>query len=116
MTTYATARHSRVIEITPEGRIVSVHHSEHGPTRAINVTRLRADVPHVNQHAFAVLSPSGEQPLVGIDPDQTAVLDALQLRFARYADSNVDVRPGRHRAQEPSLLDRLFGRGRRDGA
>lgn len=115
MTTYASPRHARVIEITPEGRIVSVHHSEHGPTRAINVTRLRADVPYVSQHAFAVLSPSGEQPLVDIDPDQTAVLDALQLRFARYAGGNVDVRPGRHRAPEPGLFARLFGRGRRDG-
>jgi hypothetical protein len=115
MTTYASPRHARVIEITPEGHIVSVHRSENGPTRAINVTRLRTDVPYVTQHAFGVLSPSGEPPLVGIDPDQTAVLDALQLRFQRYPGVDVDVRPGRHRAPKPSPFARLFGRGRRDG-
>lgn len=113
MTTYASPRHARVIEITPEGRIVSVHHSEHGPTRAINVTRLRADVPYVSQHAFAVLSSSGEQPLVGIDPDRTAVLDALQLRFTRFASGDLEYVGRHHRL---SLFARLFGRGSKGGA
>jgi hypothetical protein len=105
VTTYATRR-ARVIEITPEGRIVSIHTSEHSPTKPINVTRLRSDVPVVEQHAFAVLSPSGEQPLIGINPDQTAVIDALQRRFDAYQP---DRRPVSHRRAE-GLFARLFGR------
>ena len=108
-TVYATARHARVIEIDPEGRIVSVHHSENGPTRALNVTRLRSDVVDTQRLAFGVLSESGEQPLIGIDPDATAVVDEIQRRFLRFAAGDIHV--GRHRAHRPGLLARLFGRG-----
>lgn len=55
--------------------------------------------------SFGVLSQSGEQPLIGINPQQTAALDALQLRFQAFADA--DMRPGRHRS--PGLFTHLFG-------
>jgi hypothetical protein len=37
------------------------------------------------------------------------------MRFARFPGGDVDVRPGRHRAAEPSLFARWFGRGRKGG-
>jgi len=84
MATYATMRHSRVIEYTREGRIVTLHFGIDAPTKAINVTRLRSDTPHLERTAFAVLGPSGESPMIGIDPDQTTIIDALQNRFDRF--------------------------------
>jgi hypothetical protein len=112
VTTYATARHKRVIEITPEGRIVSVHFGIDSPTKPINVTRLRADEPGMVRTSFAVLSPSGEQPLIGVDPDRTEaieVIDELQQRFNQYRLG--EPTGGRHRrTDQPGLFARLLRR------
>jgi hypothetical protein len=109
MTTYATPRHARVIEITPKGHIVSVHFGANTPTKAINVTRLRADVPTVERESFAVLSPSAELPLIGVDPDKTEaieVIDELQKRFNQYRLG--EPTGGRHRSpDQPGLFARL---------
>lgn len=114
--TTSTARH-RWVDVIDLEDTVTIHHPIGEATQRLfpipRDTEARPDA--APRTSFAVLSPSGEQPLAAIDPNQTAILDALQLRFARYASSNVDVRPGRHRAERPSLFARLFGRGRRDG-
>ena len=118
MTTSTSPRHAWHPVIDLEDT-VTIHHPAIG-----EATQRLFPIPRDTEHrpdttvrlSFGVLSDSGEQPLIGIDPDQTAVLDALQLRFARYASGNVDVRPGRHRAERPSLLARLFGRGSKGGA
>jgi hypothetical protein len=110
VTTYATARHKRVIEITPEGRIVSVHFGIDSPTKPINVTRLRADEPGMVRTSFAVLSPSAELPLIGVDPDKTEaieVIDELQKRFNQYRLG--EPTGGRHRSpDQPGLFARLL--------
>ncbi|GIE30125.1 hypothetical protein Ait01nite_031700 [Actinoplanes italicus] len=119
--TYATTRHQRVIELDKEGRVMSVHRGVDAPTRPINVTRLRSDQPGMERVSFAVLSPSAEQPLIGVDPDRTEVLeviDELQQRFNQYRLG--EPTGGRHRrAGQPGLFARLLqalGFGRRGGA
>ena len=113
--TTSTARHRWAPVIDLEDT-VTIHVPGERATVRLTTTPRDTDPATTSRLSFGVLSESGEQPLIGIDPDQTAVLDALQLRSARYASGNVDVRPGRHRAERPSLLARLFGRGSKGGA
>jgi hypothetical protein len=116
VTATASARPVRVIDLEDT---VTINRNPIGEAtqRLFPIARdTEARVTDTARDSFAVLSPSGEQPLVGITPDQTAVLDALDRRFARFPGGDVDVRPGRHRAPEPGLFARLFGRGRKGGA
>ena len=87
--TITYGRHGRVVEFTLDDTVGFVLPPASAPTQAINVTRLRADLTDVERTSFAVLSPSGEQPLIGINPDQTAVIDALQERFNRFGVDEV---------------------------
>lgn len=106
--TTSTARHRRVDVIDLEDTVTIHHPIGEATQRLFPIARDREQRPDTTARlSFGVLSDSGEQPLIGIDPDQTAVLDALQLRFTRYAGGNIDVRPGRHRAERPSLFARL---------
>jgi hypothetical protein len=70
------------------------------------------------RRSFSYLGSHGE-PLIGIDPASTAALPlAVQavIDRERRASDRRRMAPGRHRAaNQPSLLARLFGRGRRDG-
>lgn len=134
MTTYATARHSRVIEFTPEGRIVSVHASSSAPPTPLRVVvgegtrnlapyveglrpklrRSDAD-PARTSRSFASVGSTGEQPLIGLDPDATAVLDELQARFNEYATGDPEYVGRHHRPGPLARLARALRLGRRDG-
>ena len=118
MTTYVSPLGDRVIEFDQEGNVVTVPHRAvrldpigEATQRLFPIARDTEQRAGTDRHAFGAVGSTGEQPLVGISPEQTAIIDALQLRFARFPGSDVDVRPGRHRATEPSLFARLFGRG-----
>ena len=106
--TTSTARHRWAPVIDLEDT-VTIHHPVGERTqRLFPIARDQEQRPDTTARlSFGVLSESGELPLFGIDPATTAALDALQLRFERFAGA--DMRPGRHRA--PSLFARLLGRG-----
>lgn len=123
MTTSAAPRHAWVDVIDLEDTVGFVlPPAFDAPTRAINVTRMRADDPATERLTFGALSTSGEQPLIVIGIDRHPTVDAMQELFNRFA-SGLPVRPipprGSHRAaNQPGLLARLFralGFGRRDG-
>ena len=123
MTTYVSPLGDRVIEFDQEGNVVTVPHRAvrldpigEATRRLFPIARDTEQRTGTDRHAFGAVGSTGEQPLVGIAPDQTAVLDALQMRFARFPGGDVDVRPGRHRAVESSLFARWFGHGRKGGA
>lgn len=121
MTTYATARHARVIEFDQKGNVVTVPH------RAVRLN----PIGEQTQRLFPIprdTDPLHTSPFAVVDPATTGSLPALadlaaELRrrkdaadLARIAAERRTGAPGRHRAERPSLLARLFGRGRRDGA
>lgn len=113
--TTSTARHRWAPVIDLEDT-VTIHHAAIGEAtqRLFPIARDREQRPDATARlSFGVLSESGEQPLIGIDPDQTAVLDALQARFERFASGDLEY-VGRH--HRPGLLARLFGRGSKGGA
>lgn len=106
--TTSTARHAWRPVIDMEDT-VTIHHLPIGEQtkRLFPIARDNEQRPDATARlSFGVLSESGEQPLIGIDPQHTAALDALQLQFQAFAGA--DMRPGRHRA--PGLLARTFGR------
>lgn len=104
--TTSTARHRWVDVYDPEDTVIYNLPGEAATVR-LTTTPRDTDPTTTSRLSFGVLSESGELPLFGIDPATTAALDALQLRFERFAGA--DMRPGRHRA--PGLFARLLGRG-----
>ncbi len=103
--TTSTARYAWVDVIDLEDTVTIHVPGERATVRLLTTPRDTDAAPITKRISFGVLSESGELPLFGIDPGTTAALDALQLRFERFAGA--DMRPGRHRA--PGLLARLLG-------
>ena len=103
--TTSTARHRWVDVYDPEDTVIYNLPGEAATVR-LTTTPRDTDAATTSRLSFGVLSESGEQPLLGIDPATTAALDALQLKFERFA-SAADMRPGRHRAR--GLFARLLG-------
>lgn len=111
MTTSTSPRHAWVDVIDLEDT-VTFHVPGEAATVRLLTTPRDTDAAITERISFGVLGSRPEQPLgearQRIYP--TPPRDALQERFDRFAAGG-----GRHRASEPSLLARLFGRGRRDG-
>lgn len=104
--TTSTARH-RWVDVIDLEDTVTIHHPIGEQTqRLFPIARDHEQRPDTTARlSFGVLSDSGELPLLGIDPQHTAALDALQERFERFAGA--DLRPGRHRG--PGMFARLLG-------
>lgn len=111
MTTSASPRHAWRPVIDLEDT-VTFHIPGEAATVRLLTTPRDTDAAITARLSFAVLGSQPEEPLgatrVRIDPDR--LNDALQARFDRFAAGGA-----RHRAAEPGLFARWFGRGRRDG-
>jgi hypothetical protein len=110
MTSTATARQHRwVFDIEDT---VTLHLPDEFTQRIVPPPRRPDSDParFEDRRSFAGIGSTGEIPLLGV-----AQADPEQERFTRFCG---DVEPparGRHRrTDQPGLLTRLFGRGRRD--
>lgn len=112
MSTYAAPRHAWVDVIDLEDT-VTFHIPGEAATVRLLTTPRDTDAAITARLGFGVVGSRPEEPLgatrVRIDPDR--LNDALQARFDRFAAGGA-----RHRAAEPGLFARLFGRGRKGGA
>lgn len=112
MTTSTSPRHAWHPVIDLEDT-VTIHVPGERATVRLLTTPRDTDAAITERISFGVVG-SRPEPPIGVARQRiypTPPRDAMQRRFDRFAAGG-----GRHRAPQPGLFARLFGRGRRDGA